>query len=546
LPRPSSSDAGAQALPAEGELRVKLTWLTVFRTVAISLLMIVVAARLLSSQRATELSSADSLFFLVIGAVYGLTLAYGFALRRRTASRLVAWVQLLGDVVLASCLAWLTGGSDSPFLFAYSLAVVAGAILLFRKGALVVATASSVAFVALVAAIEWGWLPPPLGYVHLTAARALFAISSHVLSQYLLAVLAGYLSEQVLSTGGRLSAREADIRQLVDLQNRIVSAMPSGLVTCEADGRVTFINPAAAAILGHSREQAVGRPIEEILPGVLALRPNTRRAELQIEAPSGKKTLGLMVTPLEADSRAQLVVFSDLTEVRRMQDELKRIDHLASLGRMSAQLAHEIRNPLASMRGSAQMLAEDVPSGAPAARLAQVLLRESDRLAVLVEEYLKLARPPPPQARLQRLDAVVAETVEMLRIDPVATGVKIEESLMPVQGYADVAQLKQVLINLLRNALVAAGRGGQVRVKVADEPGRVRIDVWDSAGSIPPDDLHRIFDPFYTTREGGTGLGLSTVYAIVKAHGGAIEVSSSPETGTTFSVGLPDRPPAEA
>jgi two-component system sensor histidine kinase PilS (NtrC family) len=546
LPRQSSSDAGAPAVPAESDLRVKLTWLTVFRTVAISLLMVVLAARLLSSQRPTELTSADSLFFLVIGAVYGLTLAYGFALRRRAASRIVAWVQVLGDVVLASCLAYLTGGPDSPFLFAYSLAVVAAAMLLFRRGALVAATFSSVAFIALIGAVEAGVLSAPAGYQPLTTTRALFAISSHVLSQYLLAVLAGYLSEQVLSTGGRLSEREADIRQLVDLQNRIVSAMPSGLVTCEADGRVTFINPAAATILGHTREQAVGWPIETILPGVLALRPNTRRAELQIEAPTGKKTLGLMVTPLEANSEALLVVFSDLTEVRRMQDELKRIDHLASLGRLSAQLAHEIRNPLASMRGSAQMLAHDAPPGAPAERLAQVLLRESDRLSGLVEDYLKLARPPPPQARMQRLDSVVAETVEMLRIDPVATGVVIEESLLPVQGFIDVAQLKQVLINLLRNALVAAGRGGQVRVKVGEEPGRVRIDVWDSAGSIPPEDLHRIFEPFYTTREGGTGLGLSTVYAIVKAHGGAIEVKSSPQGGTTFSVGLPSQPPASA
>jgi two-component system, NtrC family, sensor histidine kinase PilS len=546
LPRPSSSGAGASGSPAESELRVKLTWLTVFRTVAISLMLVTLAVRLLSGQRAAEPSRADSLFFLVIGAVYLATLAYGFALRRGAGSRVVAYVQVLGDVVLASCLAYLTGGADSPFLFTYSLAVVAAAILLFRKGALLAATATSVAFVGLVAAIDTGLLAPPQGYAPLTTSRAAFAIASHVLSQYLLAVLAGYLSEQVLSTGGRLVEREADIRELVDLQNRIVSAMPSGLVTCEADGRVTFINPAGATILGQTREGVVGRPIDEVLPGVLGLRPNTRRNELAIDSPGGKKTLGLMVTPLEARSQALLVVFSDLTEVRRMQDELKRIDHLASLGRMSAQLAHEIRNPLASMRGSAQLLAHDVPEGAPAARLAQVLLRESDRLALLVEDYLKLARPPPPQARLQRLDSVVAETVEMLRIDPVATGVLIEENLKPVHGYIDVAQLKQVLINLLRNALVAAGRGGRVKVEVSDEPGRVRIDVWDSAGSIPPEDLHRIFEPFYTTHQGGTGLGLSTVHAIVKAHGGAIEVTSSKERGTTFSVGLPDRAPAEA
>lgn len=545
MPPRSSSRADDSTVPAESELRVKLTWLTVFRTVAISLLLVVLAGRLLSSQRPEELTRTDSLFFFVIGAVYVLTLVYGFALRRRTGGTVVAYAQVFGDVALASCLAWLTGGHDSPFLFTYSLAVVAAAILLFRKGALLAATATTLAFAGMMGLVEWGTLAAPQGYLPLTPQRAVFALSSHALSQYLLAVLAGYLSEQVLRTGGRLSAREADIRELVELQNRIVSAMPSGLVTCEADGRVTFINPAASVILGHSRESAVGHDIERILPGVRSVRPNARRAELDLEAPTGKKTLGLMVTPLDSRTDAQLVVFQDLTEVRKMQDELKRIDHLASLGRMSAQLAHEIRNPLASMRGSAQLLAHDAPEG-PNARLVQVLLRESDRLALLVEEYLKLARPPPPQARVQRLDAVVAETVEMLRIDPVATGVAIEESLEPVSAYVDVAQLKQVLINLLRNALVAAGKGGKVSVRVGEEPGRVRIEVWDSAGSIPEEDLHRIFEPFYTTREGGTGLGLSTVHAIVKAHGGAIEVSSSRETGTTFTVGLPDRPPAEA
>lgn len=509
-------------------------------------MLVALAVRLLSGERAQELSRTDSLFFLLIGGVYAVTLGYGLWLRRAAGSRAMARVQVLGDVVLATCLAYLTGGADSPFQFTYSLAVVASAILLFRRGAIFAATATSVAFIALLGAVEWGLLPPPQGHVPLGTSRAAFAILSHVLAQFLLAVLAGYLSEQVLSTGGRLSQREADIRELVDLQNRIVSAMPSGLVTCEADGRVTFINPAGAAILGQSRDAVVGRPISELLPGVLALKPNTRRNELEIPAASGKKTLGLMVTPLEARSEALLVVFSDLTEVRRMQDELKRIDHLASLGRMSAQLAHEIRNPLAAMRGSAQLLAQDVATDAPSGRLAQVLLRESDRLALLVEQYLKLARPPPPEARLQRLDTVVVETLEMLRLDPVATGVTIEERLEAVHGYADAAQLKQVLINLLRNALVAAGRGGKVRVSVSGEAGRVRIDVWDSAGSIPPEDLHRIFEPFYTTHQGGTGLGLSTVHAIVKAHGGAIEVRSSREAGTTFSVGLPDRPPAAA
>lgn len=183
------------------------------------------------------------------------------------------------------------------------------------------------------------------------------------------------------------------------------------------------------------------------------------------------------------------------------------------------------------------MLAADV-SG-PSARLAQIVVRESDRLAHLVDQYLTLARPPPPVLTPLRLDALVSDTVEMLRADPLARGVAIEEKLAVIQALGDASQLRQVLINLLRNAFAAVGRQGRVRVSVEPDRDQSMIQVWDSAGSIPASDLQRIFEPFYSTREGGTGLGLSTVHSIVRAHGGAIEVSSAPEQGTCFTVRLP-------
>ena len=191
-------------------------------------------------------------------------------------------------------------------------------------------------------------------------------------------------------------------------------------------------------------------------------------------------------------------------------------------------------------------MGDDAKNSSNTVRLAQIIVRESDRLAILVEGYLELARPPPPARENIRIDSVVAETVEMLRADPMTNGVAFEESLTPVDGLADAAQLRQVLINLLRNALVAVGKGGTVRVVVDEENNQARIRVWDSAGSIPPEDLTRIFEPFYTTSEAGTGLGLSTVHAIVQAHAGHIEVTSSPSEGTTFTVALPQMPPAEA
>lgn len=536
---PSSKASAVLAGSSHSDLLVKLTWLTVFRTVATTLLLAVIAARLFSAPKVQELSGADSLSFLVIGVVYALTLAYGLVLRRGYAGKAAAYVQILGDVLLSSCLVYLTGGIESPFTFTYSIAVVAASILLYQRGALIAASASSLAFATLSLAIQLGPLAPPMGTVSVAPHRLVFLLGSNALAQFLIAVLASYLARQLSAAGGRLSAQEANLKELSRLQNQIVDAMPSGLITCEADGTVTFVNRAGAAILGIEGGEAGWGNIERLMPEVRKLPHNARRAELLVHTPNGERTVGLAVTSLAGKSGALLLVFQDLTELRRAEEELRRADHLASLGKLSAQLAHEIRNPLASMRGSAQMLAAEPHADPSSARLAEVLIRESDRLSALVEDFLRFARPPPPAPRPLSLRSLVEETVEMVRADPLARGVEIQQLLEEVTAAADEGQMRQVLLNLLRNAFAAVGPGGVVRVKVEQEHGSARLRVWDSAGSIPPNDLTRIFDPFYTTRAGGTGLGLSTAHSIVSAHGGKIQVSSSPETGTEFVIGLP-------
>jgi two-component system sensor histidine kinase PilS (NtrC family) len=281
--------------------------------------------------------------------------------------------------------------------------------------------------------------------------------------------------------------------------------------------------------------------VEALLPGV-DVRALVPRHELPVDTPRGPRILGLSVGPLEGSlEAARLVIFQDLTALRRTEDELRRADRLAALGTLAAQLAHEIRNPLASMRGSAQMLAQDARGEAGTERLTAILLRESDRLSRLVEDFLRFARPPPPQLQSVALEALVSETVEMLRADPLGRGVQVALELTPVRARVDPDQFRQVLLNLLRNAFQAAGAGGRVRValEVEGEEGTPRLRIWDSAGAIPEEHLGRIFEPFFTTRSGGTGLGLSSAHSIVRAHGGRIQVSSAPRMGTEFVVALP-------
>ncbi|ATB42563.1 PAS domain-containing sensor histidine kinase [Cystobacter fuscus] len=528
--------------PQPHTLRNRLTWLTVFRTVAVSLSLVAFAARVFL-QPVQEPSHGDMLSFAVIGLVYLFTLVYGLMLRGGWADRLAAVVQVVGDLLIASVLVFLTGVGDSPFTFLYLLAVIGASILLDGRGALLAALASALTYSLLLVAVRSRWLVSPTGGGDLSLQRVAFLIGSNLLALVLIAVLAGYLSRQLSATGGRLSAREADLKKLGTLQQQILTCMPSGLITCDAEGRVTFVNRAASAILGLDAAAVVaGLPVESLLPGALGMEAHVRRRELSVQTREGARTLGLTVTGLgDTGSEGMLIVFQDLTELRRTEEDLRRADRLAALGTLAAQLAHEIRNPLAAMRGSAQLLVQESSGDPLSARLVDVLLRESDRLSHLVEDFLRFARPPPPLKQEVDLGALVAETVDMLRADPLARQVRVETALLPLRILVDADQLRQVLINLLRNAFQAAEEGGVVRVTLRPEDSWAELLIWDSGGRIPPAHLSRIFEPFFSTRQGGTGLGLSTAHSIVRSHGGNIRVSSSPQEGTGFLIQLPMR-----
>ncbi|MFN0061989.1 MAG: two-component system sensor histidine kinase NtrB [Myxococcaceae bacterium] len=523
------------------DLRLKLTWLSVFRTVATSLLLAATALRLLPHP-AQELSREDSLSFVIIGVVYALTLTYALLIRAGRVALGYAYVQVLGDVVLASALVYVTGGAESPFTFAFSLAIVAGAVVLGQRGAIVAALASGAAFTGLVFAMQTGWLRSAVG--RLPEGRVVFVLVSTLLAQSLIAVLAAFLSRQLAAAGGALQAREADLRRLASIHEQIVAAIPSGIVTCDAERKITFVNQAARTMLGLALEGAVWGQVEDILPGIGAFFPGARRQELSVQTTAGLRSLGLAVAQLP-ESAGLLVVFQDLTELRHAEQELKRMDQLAALGALSAELAHEIRNPLAAMRGAAQMMGQEAsdpnsPSrSSSTGRLAAILVRESDRLAGLVDNFLRFARPPEPKLGACDLKGVVEDIVQMLGSDPLADGIRIGTVLEPVMAMADGDQIRQVLLNLLRNALLAAARGGAVRIGVEHAAGMARLRVWDSGGSIPAADIERIFEPFFTTRHGGTGLGLSAAHSIVRAHKGTIRVSSSVSDGTEFVVELP-------
>jgi two-component system sensor histidine kinase PilS (NtrC family) len=499
-------------------------------------MLVVLAVRLFGDGGEPEgLRPADVAAFVIVGAAYLATLVTAVFLRKGGRQASLVWSQVGLDIALASGVVELSGGLESPLTFVSSIAIIGGAALLGRRGALVSAGLSVVALGVSVSAGFEGLS------ARMTTPRLLLAVALQAVAQVLVATLAGHLAEQLLRKSGQLFDRERDLRELTNLQDRIVAAMPSGLLTCDRERRITFINPAGAAILGIDGVAVRGSPLARLLPGIEGVL-SPRRAELQFPTAGGVRTLGLSVVDLDARQGSLLIVFQDLTEVRRLEAELERIDHLAQLGSMSAQLAHEVRNPLAAMRGSAQLLAKDA-EGTQQERLARLVLRECDRLAALVDGYLTLARPPPPTLARVRVDEVVAETIEMFRADPAQARIRLQSSLEPVEASMDAGQFKQVLINLLRNAAAATRGQGEVRVSVRQADGPL-VEVWDDAGALAEEDRERIFEPFFSRQKGGTGLGLTTARSIVHAHGGTIGVRSAPGVGTTFSIKLGPTPEA--
>ncbi|HEX9053732.1 MAG TPA: ATP-binding protein [Gemmatimonadales bacterium] len=510
----------------------KLVWLTVFRVVTVTVL--------LGGTASVSLGAGGdpgglAPLYLLVGVSYAASAVFGLALRRRAFLVTTAYAQIVLDVAVAAAVVALTGGSESVFIFMYLLAVVNGAILLFRRGAIAAAALSVGAYLSLTASRP-----------HATALT-LFVHSGAFL---VTAALASYLAEQLRATGERLAESESDLAVITALHESIVGSMTSGMVTLDPAGAVTYVNRAAEQMIGLADAQARGRPVAELLP---AIQPNAGRDEIEVENARGERLrVGYSSFPLygrEGREIGSAVIFQDLTRLRAMEEAVQRTERLADLGRVAAGLAHELRNPLASMSGSIELLRARTPAGEDDRRLMDIVLREAERLNGLVTDFLQVARPPPLRREAIDLAAVLEETVRVFRHDPGAAGLSIEAALEPAPADCDPGQVRQVAWNLLVNAAQAidgARKGGRIRVACRTEGAEAVLEVEDDGPGIAAADRERIFLPFQTTKERGTGLGLATVHRIVDAHGGRVTVDSRPGEGARFTVRLPAASPAGA
>jgi len=517
------------APPAEGEFR-RQVWLTLFRLAVVTVLLGGTAAWQWSASRHGATGVSGGPLYTVVLVTYLVSLGLAVALRLRLWLRALASVQVLLDVLLALAVVGLTGWSESIFVFFFAIAIVDGSLLLYRGGTILATGLTLVTYL-------------PAALLLADKRPALPTLFAHAGALVATGALAAYLSEQLRRTGERLAAREVDLAQITEVHESIVQSVASGLLTLDAAGRVTFLNRAGEQMTGRRMEEVVGRPA-----GWFAALPSrSGRDEVDFLNARGERLrLGFTAFPLRArggDEIGQAVIFQDLTRLREMEERAQRNERLADLGRLAAGLAHELRNPLASMTGSIELLRGGAALGEEDRRLMDIVLREAARLDELVARFLEYSRPAPPRRTQADLARIAGETLEVFAHDPAAARVRVASRLEPATAWCDADQLRQVIWNLLVNAAQAAGRDGEpgaVRVRCAGEPsGWARLEVEDDGPGIAPEDLGQIFTPFFTTKARGSGLGLATVQRVVDAHGGTVAVASEPGRGARFTVRLP-------
>lgn len=485
---------------------------------------------------------------------YGLTLVYARLLPRVRDLDRFAWLQTTTDILLTAVVVQMSGGTGSGFVSLYLIAVLGAATMGGGRQtwaaagtcALIYGTTSLLEGLGVLEPMSLTEPTPPLAPLEVvtTCARTLLGLAG-------VTVLSSFLDKQLASS----TRQVGDLRAL---NEHVLRSLASGLLGVASDGRVIYWNPAARAILGLE-EGDLHAPVSALLPGVEPRLRSAReggltgpqgRWELEARTRAGQAVhLGLHCSPL-LDGRGQaiglLINFQDVTRVHELAEQVRRNERLAAVGGLAASVAHEIRNPLAAISGSAELLGS-MRMDDDDARLLSIIQRESTRLSALVTDMLAFTRPRPPHRARVALPRVAREAIEHFRADPSNAGLELqlEPDDDPPDVEVDAAQLAQVLWNLLRNAAEAMGGRGKVVLGVRHHPARggqpeeVELSVADEGPGIAGDQLERIFDPFFTTKERGTGFGLAIVHRIVHDNGGAIELASTPGEGTTFRLKFP-------
>jgi two-component system sensor histidine kinase PilS (NtrC family) len=528
----------------------------------IAVRIVVITSLLLAAliiQFTAEIVLPINYIYLVAGTGYALSVAYiaiGMWLRSRAVN---LYIQMAGDVFVETMLVYFTGGLDSPFSFLYLVTIITASMLLYRRGGLVTASGAVILYGGLVDLIYFGFLPlPPQSFFASTQwslIRLYVNLATNVAGFYATALLTSYISEKLRRTYEELDVNRQSLAQLRALNENVVASIPSGLLTLDASGVVAFANPAAGEILGREPYSMAGRHIVdlelftkqewEVRTGKLADSPAVRGEIGGYRRADEVITLGYAITPLrtlEGAPAGVTFIFQDLTDMKKLERQVRMKDRMAAVGELSAGIAHEIRNPLAAIAGSVQVLRSSEQLSPQEKRLMSIILKESERLNQTIAEFLRFVKPHERRELEFDIAASLVETLELLS-NSAEMGERhrvtwsIDPSSFIVTGDPD--QIRQVFWNLARNAIQAMPAGGALRVTSAVEESSFVIRFADEGRGMSERELRSLFEPFRTSASTGTGLGMAISYRIIQEHGGRITVESLPGAGTTITVTLP-------
>jgi two-component system sensor histidine kinase PilS (NtrC family) len=555
----------------------KLKWLMIGRVILITIF--------LGSSATLELGFRafphPSFLFIIIAVTYLLTIFYAVILNRFQKFQLQAEIQLSVDVLIATGIVYVTGGIESWFPFTYLLVIIAGSIILYSRGGLLVASLSSILYGG-VLVLQYYSVLPITPERRLIESDYLYNLFINITAFYLVSYLSGTLSERLRKAGEKLEERDADLFELRAYSDNVIKSLTSGLFTTDSEGRITFFNKAAEEITGWGIEEIKGKIASELFPlrgveeGIKPVEDQTHReAGLQDSGPrtplfrfegkffrkDGKRLiLGMGISPLmDRKDRASgfIGIFQDLTKIKELEEEIKGKEKMAAIGELSSWMAHEIRNPLASISGSIQVLKENLNPTEENINLIEIAIRETERLNLIVGDFLNYARPRVLSLEVCDINRLIADTISLLKNSKeFHEGIKInllfeeegrETDRGRIDALVDINQMKQVFWNLSINAVQAMPKGGELtidtRLETQDSSPEgisfIEIIFRDTGVGIEKENLDFIFYPFFSTKEIGSGLGLAIAYRIIEEHRGKIKVESEKGKGTTFRIFLP-------
>jgi len=519
-----------------------LAWLVKVRILILTFLL----GLQLAIAQLTPVSFPLRLFVTAILLWYTISIFYILLLSFWQEYRVQSLLQVLSDIVLVSLVIYVTGGIESSFNFLYPLVVIVACILLPRVWAYLTA---AFAFILYGAVLELTYFEiiPSYSTTH-PELKALQAIILVNLFGYLtVAYLAGLLVSKLRQAHVELQDTSGALENLQALHENIIQSVTEGLITTGLDGHITFVNSAAQKLLERSHAELAGEAIHRLfLDSLPQVESERAHAEVRLLMPNGfRKTFRVLVSALVIPERGTVgyvYTFDDLTEIRRLEREIRTQDRLAAVGRLAAAIAHEIRNPLTSIAGAVHLLSGIPDLSDEHRQLLQIVTRESERLNGIITDFLAYSRSRQYQFKKVDLLPLLEDTLTLLehRVAAEKRAISVERKYKVREAWtlADGDKIKQVFWNFCENAFRAMPQGGTLTISVEDSGNSWELSFADTGLGMSPQLVEKVFEPFQSQFEGGTGLGLAIVYQIVQAHEGKVWARSKLGQGCVFVLRL--------